>query len=70
VSAAAFFMEFTPKPMLTRDQVKLLQKDSVVTPGAPGLAELGITPTALDLILPTYLDRFCRPDRVGLGPAA
>jgi NADH dehydrogenase len=59
-SLNALFMEFMPKPLLTRDQVKLLQKDTVVTPGAPGLAELGITPTALELILPTYLDRFRR----------
>jgi uncharacterized protein YbjT (DUF2867 family) len=61
-SLAALFMEFMPKPMLTRDQVKLLQRDSVVTPGAPGLADLGLTPTALALVLPTYLNRFRRPD--------
>ncbi len=46
-SVAALLMELLPKPLLTRDQVNLLQKDAVVTPGAPGLAELGITPTAL-----------------------
>jgi len=61
-SLAALFMEFMPKPMLTRDQVKLLRKDSVVTPGAPGLADLGLTPTALELVLPTYLNRFRRPN--------
>ena len=57
---AAFFMEFMPKPMLTRDQVKLLQRDTVVTRGAPGLADLGVTPTALELMLPAYLSRFRR----------
>src|SRR5262249_48540024 len=69
-SIAAFFMEFLPKPMLTRDQVKLLRKDSVVEPGTPGLAELGITPAALELILPTYLNRFRRLDRVALRSLA
>jgi len=67
-SAAALFMEFMPKPMLTRDQVKLLQKDAVVTSGAPGLAQLGITPTALELILPAYLNRFRRGGRATMHP--
>lgn len=68
-SVAALFMELMPKPLLTRDQVKLLQKDSVVRPGASGLAELGITPTALELVLPTYLHRFRRGGRATLRPA-
>lgn len=59
-SFQAWFLEFLPKPPLTRDQVKLLQRDNVVTLDALTLADLGITPTALDLILPTYLDRFRR----------
>jgi uncharacterized protein YbjT (DUF2867 family) len=66
---AALFMEFLPKPPLTRDQVNLLQRDAVVTPGAPGLAELGITPTALELVLPSYLNRFRRGGRATLRPA-
>ena len=68
-SPAAFFMEFMPQPMLTRDQVKLLRKDAVVTPGTPGLWELGITPTALELVLPAYLTRFRRGSRDSLRPA-
>lgn len=59
----AYFLEFIPDPPLTRDQVTLLQIDNVVTAGMPGLAELGIVPTALDLILPTYLDRFRKGGR-------
>ncbi len=62
-SLQAFFLEFLPKPPLTRDQVRLLQRDNVPAPGAPGLAELGITPTALELVLPTYLWRFRRGGR-------
>jgi len=68
-SVAALFMEFMPKPLLTRDQIKLLQSDAVLTPGAPGLAQLGITPTALELVLPTYLNRFRPGGRATLRPA-
>jgi len=57
----AFFTQFMPKPLLTPDQVKLLAKDNVVSQGAPGLAELGISPTAAEVILPTYLSRFKNP---------
>jgi NADH dehydrogenase len=45
-------------PPLTRDQVKLLKHDTVVGAGALTLRDLGIAPTALAAILPTYLDRF------------
>ena len=41
--------------MLTRDQVRNLARDNVVSPGAKGLADLGITPTAMDAVLPDYL---------------
>ncbi|WP_051341298.1 complex I NDUFA9 subunit family protein [Azospirillum halopraeferens] len=45
-------------PLLTRDQVEMLRHDNVVAADAPGLKELGVTPTALEVILPTYLFRF------------
>ena len=54
----AAFLELLPAPPLTRDQVTLLEVDNVVAPNALGLADLGITPTAAEIILPTYLDRF------------
>jgi uncharacterized protein YbjT (DUF2867 family) len=50
--------QFLPNPPLTLDQAMLLEVDSVVRPGRQGLAELGITPTAAEVVLPTYLDRF------------
>ena len=53
-----FFAEFLPVPPLTHDQVDLLVTDNVVRPGAPGLAELGVEPTAAEAILPMYLDRY------------
>ncbi len=62
-AVGAYFAEFLPDPPLTRDQVAMLQADNVVTTGMPGLEALGIVPTALDLILPTYLDRFRKGGR-------
>lgn len=46
------------QPLLTRDQAKLLRRDTVTASGMPGLAELGIAATACEVILPTYLERF------------
>jgi len=46
------------RPALTADQVKLLKRDNVVGPQAAGFKELGMVPTALEPILPTYLDRY------------
>ena len=53
-----WFLEKLPTPPLTRDQVKLLSRDNVVSPGALTLNDLGIEPTDLEAVLPTYLDRF------------
>ncbi|MES2665504.1 MAG: complex I NDUFA9 subunit family protein [Pseudomonadota bacterium] len=41
--------------MITRDQVRNLRRDNVVAPGARGLVDLGIVPTAMDGVLPEYL---------------
>ncbi len=54
----ARFLELLPVPPLTRDQVRLLRRDNVVTEGALTLADLGIAATAAEVILPSYLDRF------------
>ena len=47
-----------PKPPLTADQAKLLRADNVVQPGAHTLADLGVAPTSVEVILPTYMDRY------------
>jgi NADH dehydrogenase len=54
----AFFAEFLPVPPITRDQVDLMTRDNIATPGRPGLAELKVVPRAAEAILPMYLDRF------------
>ncbi len=43
---------------LTRDQVKSLAHDNVVTEGAMGFADLGISPKPMEVILPEYLYRY------------
>lgn len=42
-------------PPLTSDQVQMLRTDNVPSPDLPGLRDLGVTPTALEPILPGYL---------------
>ncbi len=56
-----FFIEFLPKPFITRDQVKLLRRDNVAGKRVKKLKDLGVTPTAAEAILPTYLARFRVP---------
>ncbi len=56
-NALAALMAPLPARPISRDQVKLMQTDNVVSPGALTFADLGITPTALEAIAPTYLRR-------------
>jgi len=51
-------LECLPVPPLTRDQVRLLRRDNVASPDLPGLRDLGIEPTALEIVIPAYLDRY------------
>ncbi len=44
--------------ILTRDQLKNLARDNVVSDGVKGFEDLGITPMAMTSILPEYLWRF------------
>ena len=57
----AFFLEKLPKPLLTRDQVKLMQTDNVLSGEKPGLADLGIAQTPAEAVLPSYLRRYRTP---------
>jgi NADH dehydrogenase len=64
--AAARLLASLPFSGLTHDQLLMLQRDNVADPALPGLAELGLLPTPIDLIVPAYLARFrrggARPD--------
>lgn len=44
--------------VLTRDQVRNLSRDNVVSEGARGFADLGITPISMEAVLPDYLWRY------------
>lgn len=59
-----------PGAPISRDQWKLLQKDTVVAPGADGLEALGITPTPLAAIAPSWLVRYQRAGRFARPTAA
>ena len=54
VAGLATLLAMTPP--ITRDQVELLKSDNVA--GGEGLADLGVQPTPLESILPTYLWKY------------
>ena len=65
----AAVLELLPRPPLTRDQVRMLRRDNVVAPGASTLADLGIRPTAIEIVIPSYLDRYRSGGRFGGAPS-
>jgi NADH dehydrogenase len=70
----ATFLQYLPKPLLTPDQVELLKTDNVVSAEAEGsgrtLRALGITPTAMEVIVPSYLWRFRKTGQFKTGRLA
>ncbi|MGB7010285.1 MAG: complex I NDUFA9 subunit family protein [Pseudolabrys sp.] len=60
--AQAAFLQYFPKPMLTPDQVEMLRSDNVVSQAATSEARtlqgLGIDPSPIEAIVPSYLWRF------------
>ncbi len=56
----AYPASILPGAPLTPDQVELLKTDNVVSPGAKTIQDLGVTPQALEAIVPSYLWRFRR----------
>jgi uncharacterized protein YbjT (DUF2867 family) len=50
--------ELLPNKPFTRDQLLMLQRDNVVASGVPGLPELGIVATPVELVVPSYIRRF------------
>jgi uncharacterized protein YbjT (DUF2867 family) len=58
VRLQACLLEMLPGKLLTRDQLKMLAHDNVVSSAALGLSDLGISATAVDQIVPGYLRRY------------
>jgi Predicted nucleoside-diphosphate-sugar epimerases len=50
--------QYMPEPLITPDQIKLLQQDNVVNPTAHAFKELGIQPHPLEEVLPDYLNGY------------
>ena len=57
----AALLSVLPNPPLTYDQIVLIKRDNVVTNGSLTLADLGIDPTAVETLLPTYLGQTWPP---------
>ncbi len=55
---AATAMSILPNAPVTRDQLKQLKFDNIVSNDALTLEDLGIDPTPVDLIVPGYLERY------------
>ena len=60
-----------PRPMLTRDQLRLLKSDNVLSGQLPGFEAMGIQPEAMELRVPTYLlPRHSTPDAIAAEASA
>src|SRR5438067_6301804 len=53
--AIGYVAEFLPSPPITRNQVELMEGDSVAAPGAPGFGVPQIAPRAIEDTLPEVL---------------
>jgi NADH dehydrogenase len=56
--SSALTLGLVSNRILTLDQVRSLRTDNVVSAGARGLADIGVTSTAMGAVLPDYLWRF------------
>ena len=54
--AIAYFGEILPSPPITRNQVELMEVDSIAASDVPGLEALQIQPLAIEKILPELLE--------------
>ena len=61
----AAFLSLMPSPLLTADQVESLKTDNIPGDDTGKLVDLGIRPTPMDTVLPTYLSRFRPGGRFG-----
>ena len=54
----AGLLELLPNPPLTRDQVRLLKTDKVVSGAEPTLGDLGVQPRPLEEFLGVFKDKY------------
>ena len=54
-SLLGYIFEKLPKPLLTRDQVKLMEFENISTLGLQNLKKIVPNPKSLEIVLPTYL---------------
>ena len=54
----AKILSLMPKPLLTPDQVELLKTDNIVPEKASDFSDLGLHATAMDVVLPQYLETY------------
>ena len=69
----AAVLQFLPNPPLTPDQVELLRYDNIVSEEAARerrtFEGLGIAPTTIEAVAPSYLWRFRKAGQFQTGPA-
>ena len=67
----AMVLQFMPKPLLTPDQVEMLRTDNIVSAAAERqgrtFAAFGIEPTAMEVVVPSYLWRFRKTGQFKTG---
>lgn len=56
---------FLPGAPITRDQWRMLRHDNVVADGAQGLVAMGVSPTPLESVAPSWLVRYRKAGRFG-----
>jgi len=54
----AWFLEFSPRPILTRDQVNSLKNESIVMEGSSDFRSFGIISKSVHLVVPDCVERF------------
>ena len=54
----SYFMQMTPTPLITPDQVEMLKYDNIISGEYPGLKDLDIKANTIQNVLPKYIYRF------------
>jgi hypothetical protein len=55
MAESAFMAEMLPSPLISQNQVELMQIDSASSPDMPGIGELGISAHSVEEILQDLL---------------